>query len=66
MIVSLNGQKKEFSGPLTLKNIVEKFCQSGPQVIAEVNGKIIKKESWDSQEVKNGDCIELLNLVGGG
>lgn len=35
-------------------------------VVVEMNRKIIRKEFWRSQEISDGDVIEILNFVGGG
>ena len=66
MKILLNGQAKEFADSISLKNIIEQFCQETRPVIAEVNGEIIKRYQWKEKMISAGDTIELVNLVGGG
>ena len=35
-------------------------------VIVEYNLKIVKRDTWDSRELQEGDNLEILNFVGGG
>lgn len=66
MKIILNGQEREISESSTLKNTIEQFCRDRKHVIAELNGQIVKSQTWDTQTLKNGDALELVNFVGGG
>jgi len=66
MNITLNGRLKKINPAMTLRNLVEQFCKNPNHVIVELNGTIIKNERWASQEVQDGDTLELVNLVGGG
>jgi len=66
MNITLNGKPKKIDPAMTLRNLVEQFCGNTNHVIVELNGTIIKNERWASQEVEDGDTLELVNLVGGG
>ena len=35
-------------------------------IIIEYNRKIVKRDTWDSIELQEGDKLEILNFVGGG
>jgi len=66
MIITINGQNKEFCEDLNLTSVIANFCKKSQYIIAEVNGNIVKKESWDQTSIAHGDKIELVGLVGGG
>lgn len=66
MKIILNGQRKELNRCLDLKSLIEQFCRNTKHVVAEVNGNIIKRQSWENTALGEGDRIELVNLVGGG
>jgi sulfur carrier protein len=34
--------------------------------IAELNGKVIRRDLWSDTALADGDCLELVSLVGGG
>ena len=64
--IKINGKDKEFSTQQNLKEIVAQFCQDTRHVIAEVNGQIVKSQTWDQTKIQSGDAIELVSMVGGG
>ncbi len=69
MKLKINGEIK------TIDNSNEDFLLEGllehlgfkPQlVVVELNGEIISPKVWISTKVKNGDCLEVVTIVGGG
>ena len=69
MNLKINGEIK------TIENFDEKFLLEGllehlgykPQlVVVELNGAIINPKDWISTELKDGDCLEVVTIVGGG
>lgn len=66
MKITLNGKLQEFTPPIDLYTLVERFCPNKPNVIVEHNGHIIKRHELKMKAVKDGDVVELVNVVGGG
>ena len=66
MKITINGQPKNFNSPTQLNDVIAQFCKSSSRVIAELNGDIVKKTSWNITSVKDGDTVELVSFVGGG
>ena len=66
MQITINGQPKNFNSPTQLSDVIAQFCKNTSRVIAELNGDIVKKTSWNTTSIKDGDNIELVNFVGGG
>ena len=66
MKIVLNGKEKELTNTISLTEIVNQYSTNHPRVVAEVNGEIVKNLQWDKTNIKNGDVIELVNIVGGG
>ena len=66
MKIILNGNQKELTRQATLASLVSGFCKNPRFVIAELNGVIVKKDTWDGCTLKDGDSLELVNFVGGG
>ena len=66
MKIKINGIEKEISRSESLLEVIENFCKQTRNVIAEVNGDIIKGADWTKKRINDGDVIELVNLVGGG
>jgi len=66
MKVIINGQEKEISNDQYLKTLVQEFCKDSLNVIAELNGRIIKNPQWCEIPIAEGDRVEFVNIVGGG
>ncbi len=66
MQILLNGKSHIFEKESTLKELIEEFYKNNKHIIAELNGAIIKSQSWEKTFIKDGDQIELIAIVGGG
>lgn len=66
MKITLNGKEKELTSSLNLKEIITQSTKESQRVIVELNGNIIRAPEWENTSLKEGDCVELVSLVGGG
>ena len=69
MQIKINGEKKtigNFKEELLLESLLEKLGYKPQLVVVELNGKIINPKLWISTKIKNGDCLEVVTIVGGG
>lgn len=66
MIIKLNGKEKKITENTTILSLLEELKLNPQKVAVELNRTIIKKEKFDSQELQDGDEIEVLQFVGGG
>ena len=61
-IKNINFTKQEFS----LEDLI-KISGNQPQlVVIELNGLIVNPQNWRITKIKEGDCIEIVTIVGGG
>ncbi|MBA1437743.1 MAG: sulfur carrier protein ThiS [Epsilonproteobacteria bacterium] len=66
MTLVINGETKEFQKGLTLLDVLKELCLEDKVMAAAVNMQIVKQDTWNSYELKDGDKLELLDFVGGG
>lgn len=66
MKIIVNGQKKNIVTGSSLKKVISESCRNPHHTIAELNGQIVKSETWDKKTLHDGDTLELVNFVGGG
>jgi len=66
MQITINGTSKEFSHNLTLTQLLENLNLPHDQVVVELNSQILTNEQFATAELNNGDCLELIQFVGGG
>lgn len=67
--ITVNGERKTFpSGglPFTALKLMEVLGLDPLNVVAEINGDIVKRVDWPQRELADGDKVELVNFVGGG
>jgi thiazole synthase len=66
MTIILNGDPVEVAGPLTLTSLLVHLGVDPRRVAVEHNLNVIKRASYDTTQVQEGDQIEVVNFVGGG
>ncbi|HXK92311.1 MAG TPA: sulfur carrier protein ThiS [bacterium] len=66
MRVTLNGKPKELEEAITILTLLQQLGLHPQQVAVEINRDIIKRESYESHILHEGDEVEILRFVGGG
>jgi thiamine biosynthesis protein ThiS len=64
--ITLNGDPFDLSGPLTISELLASLDIDARRVAVEHNLVVLKRASFDSALVGEGDQIEIVNFVGGG
>ena len=69
MQLKINGEIKtikDTSEELLLEALLENLGYKPQLVVVELNGEIINPKVWISTKINNGDCLEVVTIVGGG
>lgn len=66
MTITLNGDRFEVAGPLTVTDLLVRLEIDARRVVVEHNLVVLKRGTLDQTVVQNGDEVEIVNLVGGG
>ena len=69
MQLKINGEIKTINNSneeLRLEALLENLGYKPQLVVVELNGEIINSKFWISTKIKNGDCLEVVTIVGGG
>jgi thiamine biosynthesis protein ThiS len=66
MKLEINGDFREFNGPLTLSALVEILGLKPDRVAVELNRLIVARELWPKTDLREGDRLEMVQFVGGG
>ncbi len=66
MIISLNGERKEFPDGLTIRGLLEILNILHQRVAVELNETIVKKDRYEETPVKDGDALEVVSFMEGG
>ena len=69
MKLKLNGEIKTINHSdeeFFLENLISHLGYQPQLVVVELNGTIINPQNWISTKIKDGDCLEVVTIVGGG
>ena len=69
MKLKLNGEIKTINHSdeeFFLESLISHLGYQPQLVVVELNGTIINPQNWISTKIKDGDCLEVVTIVGGG
>ena len=66
MIITINGEKREFESPVTVTELLNLLNLKSQLVLVERNLEIVPRDAMNRTQVVEGDTVEILRLVGGG
>jgi thiamine biosynthesis protein ThiS len=64
--ITLNGDPHELPGPLTVTDLLSTLHLDPRRVAVELNLTVLKRATFDTTVVNEGDQVEVVNFVGGG
>jgi thiamine biosynthesis protein ThiS len=64
--IRLNGDPFEVAGPLTVSHLLARLDVDARRVAVEHNFVVLKRGSFETIEISEGDQVEIVNFVGGG
>ena len=64
--ITMNGADIEVEAGLTLGQLVDSKGLERKMIAIEYNGEIIPRHDYDDTEVRAGDVLEVVHMVGGG
>jgi thiamine biosynthesis protein ThiS len=62
----INGEPREVAQPLTITELLERLAIDPQRVAVEHNLEIVRRKALAATMIREGDRIEIVNLVGGG
>lgn len=66
MRLTINGERREFESEITLLRLFELLELQPARLAVELNREIVRRTQWPSTTLKEGDQLEIVQLVGGG
>jgi thiazole synthase len=64
--ININGQRKTFPQPLSIRELIGSICLEPRKVAVEVNREIVPHAQHAERRLRAGDAVEIVTLVGGG
>jgi len=66
MEIHVNGKTLELAGPASIRTLVEQYGLGTAACAVEVNQSLIPRREHERHELREGDVVEIVTLVGGG
>ncbi len=66
MRLTINGEMREFAAPLSVAALLAALDVPPTKVAVERNREIVRKSTYTTQTLSEGDCIEIVHFIGGG
>ena len=66
MVITLNGESYELDRPVTVSALLERLEIDPRRVAIEHNLEIIRRRTFETVVIEEGDRLEIVNAVGGG
>ncbi|MGI6037133.1 MAG: sulfur carrier protein ThiS [Limnochordia bacterium] len=66
MQIVLNGRREELPGPLSVAELLARKGLEESHVVVEVDGEMVKQETWSEFIIQGDAQVEILHFVGGG
>jgi len=64
--IQVNGEPHTCSAGSTLPQLLEHLGFNPRLVAVEYNGEILHRQFWAQTHLQEGDCLEVVTIVGGG
>jgi sulfur carrier protein len=64
--LQINGEPRSCLQRTQLLELLEQLGMNPRLVAVEYNGEILHRQFWDKTEVREGDRLEIVTIVGGG
>jgi sulfur carrier protein len=66
IIIQVNGESRETPAGTTITGLLAQLGLNSGRVAVEYNLRILPKSKWNETQVAQGDCLEIVQFVGGG
>ncbi|MGL6097209.1 MAG: sulfur carrier protein ThiS [Fimbriiglobus sp.] len=64
--ITVNAEPRAFPGPLTVAGLLDTLGRDPKKLAVEVNRRVVPRADHAATELRDGDAVEIVTLVGGG
>lgn len=66
MTITVNGERRDVSAGITVAQLLESLSVNPQLVAVELNLDILSRAQYREAALKEGDTVEVVQMVGGG
>ena len=64
--IKVNGEPVQIDAPMTVERLLDTVDVPPNYLAVELNAEVVPREEYSTQQVSEGDDLEVVTLVGGG
>ncbi|WP_020475603.1 sulfur carrier protein ThiS [Zavarzinella formosa] len=64
--ITVNSESRDFPSPLNVAGLIQLLGKNPKYLAIEVNEMVVRRDEQTNHELKEGDRVEIVTLVGGG
>ena len=64
--ITINDEHRNFDEPLTVAELLQRLGRDPKRIAVELNREVVRRDDQAACRLSDGDCIEIVTLVGGG
>lgn len=66
MQITLNGHPHQTGNAGNVADLIQSLELKGRRVAVMLNEEVVKRERWEEVPLREGDTVEVIQMVGGG
>lgn len=66
MVITVNGTSEETPDGLSVRALLERHDLAKAPCAVEINERLVPRRDHESHQLRQGDVVEIVTLVGGG
>lgn len=64
--IQINGESTSLDAEMSIQTMLDTVPVPPNYLAVEINGEVVPREEYAQHQLKDGDDVELVTLVGGG
>jgi len=64
--LTINGEPRQFNQTFSIATLIEEMGLTGKRIALERNGEIVPRSTFITEQLADGDRLEIVVAVGGG
>ncbi len=66
MKITVNGDERRINESINLVSLLQNLELPLHRIAVELNRNVVRRDDWETIEIKDGDKLEIVHFVGGG
>jgi sulfur carrier protein len=64
--ITVNGHQIDWQEDMTVRDVLTRMNYTFRMLVIKIDGKVVKKEDWETAKVPPGADVKVIHLISGG